>query len=201
MSIKAVLLILTALGFGLAGGATYRYYHDTVELQTRLERTESVVQRTALRDALIGNPLPPIRLRDLSGEERPLHRPGQRQAIWFVDTERCPNCLEDSGAWQRLGTGQSRIETTLVLIGMDGREAMNAVRAKRIRTNVLIDPDLKLGKLIPLWLPSIYVLLDGAGMVTMADARSANLSCQWSFPGQLASVVGSGSGASEWIRP
>lgn len=193
------LLLTTALSLGVTGGTVYRYLDDTGRLQARNERLESSALRTAIRDAAIGRPLPPLRLRDLEGADHRLGAPGRPHAIWIVDTERCPNCLEDAPAWNRLAARTPGLKTTLVLVGMDDRQATNAVRLKRIRTDVLVDPGFKMGGVIPLSLPSVYVLLDEEGVVTMADARSANLSCSWSFPGQLASVVGAS--ASTWIRP
>lgn len=186
------LLLLTALLLGVAGGTIHRYFQDTERLQTRYEGIEDRALRTALRDASIGYPLPPLRLRDLEGTEHRLDQPGQPHAIWIVDTDRCPNCLEDTPAWERLASSAPGLHTTLILLGMDGEAGEKAIRAKGIRGDVLVDPESDVRRLIRVPLPSIYLLTDERGLVMMADGRSAQRSCGWSFPAQLANVFGSG---------
>lgn len=193
-----LLLTLTGLSFGIAGATVYRYVQDTGQLLRRYEAVREVALRTSLRDAVIGTRLPPLRLYDAAGQERLLHEGGGRHAIWFVDIERCPNCLEDMPAWQHLTSRIPELRTTLVLVGTDTEGAAAAIQTMRIRGQVLVDPEAKVRTVVPLSVPSVYVLTDEEGVITMVDGRSARKSCGWSFPGQVASVFGPGN--SDWIR-
>lgn len=156
-----------------------------------VERLAPLAERASGRDRLIGADLSRIRLPDPEGRERTLATGAARHLVWFVDPRRCTRCLAELGDWSRVVRSRA-LEATAVLVGVSAATARRTVRSAGLRGRVLLDPagELSRGLGVTERMPSLYAVLDSTGTVILSEMRAASLTCDWSFPRQVAVLFG-----------
>lgn len=108
--------------------------------------------------------------------------------VWVVDPESCGRCVaEGFGAWDALATDQG-LHRRLVLLGAGElpKEARRALRGTKVIRVSREDALLALGAV----LPNTKLLVDGSGIVLLADSRTASSECGWSFDAQVGALRG-----------
>ncbi|HEX7050570.1 MAG TPA: hypothetical protein VF188_10240 [Longimicrobiales bacterium] len=192
--------VLAILAIVTLGVALHEYRRLLTVYREHYEWTRPALTRLLVTDRLIGAQLPQVELLDLDGRARPLHRPDTPAIYWFVKVGECPSCLGQRLArWHAL-TADAELAGSIVLVGASVEEARRIARGAHIRTETLVDPASAAVRLLGLDAPSVGVVVDGRGVVLLADARFAGTAsrCGWSFFEQVRALYGGGD--SERIR-
>lgn len=177
------LLDLAVLGLVLGGaGLVWSVASSNRELVAKLKLTTPLVERASVRDRLVGT--------SVSLSSFDLDRPDAADAhlLWIVDLARCPTCLNAGVAvWNALGD-DAFLKRHVVVFGDDDvlDEARRALRGTTFTTASRQDLEAAFGPL----LPNTKLLVDGAGVVVLADSRTAASDCGWSFEAQVGALRG-----------
>lgn len=172
-----VLLVVAAV-------AVWRTADVNRQYQAALQSTGPLADRTLARDRLVGTlvSLPMIqRSEDLGAG-------GNAKLVWVVDSDRCDMCFEDgTEAWNALAADTSLRRHVLVYGGggLPG-EVRRALRGTAITKTSREEVEEALGPL----LPTTKLLVGGDGTVLLADSRTANSECGWSFEAQVGVLRG-----------
>ena len=108
--------------------------------------------------------------------------------LWVVDPESCGRCVaEGFGAWDVLAADRE-LRRRLVLVGPGElpKEAKRALRGTEVIRVSREEALLALGAI----LSNTKLLVDGGGIVLLADSRSASSECGWSFDAQVGALRG-----------
>ena len=108
--------------------------------------------------------------------------------VWVVDSDRCDRCFDGGiGAWNALAPDSSLSRHVLVYGGggLPG-EVRRALRGTTITKVSREEVEEALGPL----LPTTKLLVGGEGTVLLADSRTANSECGWSFEAQVGVLRG-----------
>ena len=150
-----------------------------------LQMRDSAAARSAIHDRLVGAR---VDLSLLGGAISEATESVATTLLWVVDPESCGRCMaEGFGAWDALGA-DLELRRRLVVVG-DGQlppDARRAVRGTDVVTASRGDVSLALGAVFP----NTKLLVDGGGIVLMADSRSASSECGWSFDAQVGALRG-----------
>ena len=177
------LVDLAVLGLVLGGAVlVWNMASSNRELVAKLQLTTPLVERTNVRDRLVGT--------SVSLSSFDLDRPDAAGAhlLWIVDLARCRTCLNARVAvWNALGDDTS-LKRHVVVFGDDDVpvEARRALRGTTFTIASRQDLEAAFGPL----LPNTKLLVDGAGVVVMADSRTAASDCGWSFEAQVGALRG-----------
>ena len=176
-------LDLTVLGlvFGCAVLVSNVASHNR-ELSATLRATGPLVERTSVRDRLVGTSASLSWL----GLEEP--DPAEAHLVWIVDVARCRTCLSGrSAVWNALGDDTS-LKRHVVVVGDDDvpQDARRALRGTTFTAASRQDLEAAFGPL----LPSTKLLVDRTGVVLMADSRKAASDCGWNFEAQVGVLRG-----------
>lgn len=152
------------------------------ELRAALVATGLRADEAAVRDRLVGAR---VTLPFLSFDEPDA---AEAHLLWIVDLERCPACLASaSPAWSALGEDAS-LRRHLVLL--EGGKMPQAARWARRGTTVTSVSAQEAHAAFGSLLPSTKLLVDGRGIVLMADSRASVSECDWSFEAQVGALRG-----------
>lgn len=168
----------------LAVVAVWRTTSVNREYQAALQSTGPLANRTIVRDRLVGThvSLPMIeRSEDLGAG-------GTAKLVWVVDSDRCDRCFGGGlEAWNALAADSS-LRRHLLVYGKGGLpgEVRRALRGTTITTVSREDVEAALGPL----LPTTKFLVGAEGTVLLADSRTANSECGWSFEAQVGTLRG-----------
>lgn len=165
------------------------------ELRAVFEIQSLVAARTTTHDRLIGTRVPSHFWRQLAQQAEVATDKGAR-LLWIVDTDRCERCLADGlGAWNALAN-DSTLVRQLVAVGDAPvpEEAKRALRGTPATVMTREDLQTTFGNL----LPNTKMLIDGKGIILLADSRNTGSECGWSFDAQVGAIRGSL--ASELVR-
>ncbi len=152
------------------------------ELAATLQSTAPLAERSSVRDRLVGRA---VSLSWLGLEEPD---PAEAHLVWIVDLARCQTCLSGRPAvWNALGDDDSLRRHVVVFdtddVPEDGRRSLRGTALTEARRR---DVQAALGPL----LPNTKLLIDGAGVVVMADSRAVGSDCGWSFEAQVGALRG-----------
>lgn len=164
----------------LAAVAVWKTTSVNRKYQAALQSTGPLANRTLVRDRLVGTrvSLPMIERSDSLGAE----------LVWVVDSDRCDRCFGDGvAAWNALAADSS-LRRHLLVVGAGGLpgEVRRALRGTTVTTVTREEVDAVLGPL----LPTTKLLLGSEGTVLLADSRTANSECGWSFEAQVGVLRG-----------
>ncbi len=166
------------------GGAigVWKLASQNRELRAALVAADSRAVEAMVRDRLVGTSVP---LSFLALDEPD---PGDAHLIWLVDIEHCPSCLAGAHpAWNALGEDAS-LRRHLVVFEED--EVPEAVRRTLRGTKVTSASREELDAAFGSRLPSTKLLVDGDGIVLLADSRAGVSECDWSFEAQVGALRG-----------
>ena len=170
-----------ALAVGGAIGVWKLASHNR-ELRAALVAADSRAVEAMVRDRLVGTSVP---LSFLALDEPD---PGDAHLIWLVDLEDCPSCLAGANpAWNALGEDVF-LRRHLVVFEEDEvpEAARRALRGMTVTSASREELDAAFGPL----LASTKLLVDGDGIVLLADSRAAASECDWSFEAQVGALRG-----------
>lgn len=175
--------------------ALYSHRGALERANARIAQLEPLAERTSVRDRLMGTDLSELRFRSSDGAGTVGVTGGGRRLVWLVDPGECVRCLANASGWRRLADG--RLSITTVLVGVDAEEAGRIRRSVDLPGRVAVDPRGRRAATLGVSesLPSLFLVLDSSGTVVMAEARRSNTSCDWSFRGQVAALIGNDHGA------
>lgn len=165
------------------------------ELRAVLQVQNLMAARTAIHDRLIGTRVPQLLLGQL-GQRATVATDKGARLFWIVDTDRCGGCLaEGLGAWNALAK-DNMLARQLVLVGNAAmpEEARRALRSTPAIAITREEIRTTFGSL----LPNTKMLIDGKGIILLADSRSTGSECGWSFDAQVGALRGAL--ASERVR-
>ncbi len=182
---KSLRPLLDLAVFGLVlGGAVlvWSVASSNRELVAKLQLTTPLVERANVRDRLVGT--------SVSLSSFDLERPDAADAhlLWIVDLARCRTCLNARVAvWNALGD-DPLLKRHVVVFGDHDvpDEARRALRGTTFTLASRQDLEAVFGPL----LPNTKLLVDGAGVVVLADSRTAASDCGWSFEAQVGALRG-----------
>lgn len=177
------------------GVALYSHAGALDRANDRLSHVRPLAERTSVRDRLIGTDASGLRFRRPGGERAAAASGTGRSVLWLVDPDECANCLVALAEWRELARGG--LSMTTVLVNVSPVEAERIRRSVDLPGEVALDPDGEEAASLGLSaeLPSLYLVLDSAGTVVMTEGRRSATSCDWSFSGQVAALIGSSRGA------
>lgn len=189
VSRKATWWLSGALLFVLGVGVFL--YMELHRLSDRVQQQRTYVLRTVVRDALLHRTLPELTLPSARGDSAPLVLRGDRpNAIWFVDPERCVQCLERLSDWRRM-VQHSGVRAVAVLEGTGGEAARGIIRETGLTGTVLYDSARVWRRSLPQddWPAMVMLGVDGEGRIQSVASRENRGSCRWSaFDYTLAAV-------------
>lgn len=143
-----------------------------------------MANRTLVRDRLVGKrvSLPMIERSDGVGAD------GEAELVWVVDSDRCDRCFGDGVAGWNALAADSSLRRHLLVFGARGLpgEVRRALRGTTVTTATREEVDAALGPL----LPTTKFLVGAEGTVLLADSRTANSECGWSFEAQVGVLRG-----------
>ena len=174
-----VLLLLAAAVFVFRSTTVIRNQNATIQLG------DLAAARSAIHDRLVGAR---VDLGLLGGPVSGPPQVGAEVLLWVVDVDACGRCVaEGFGAWNALGV-DLELRRRLVVVGEDElpEEARRALRGTEVVEVSSEVASLALGTV----LPNTKLLVDGGGIVLMADSRIASSECGWSFDAQLGALRG-----------
>ena len=166
----------------LATAAVWRTTSVNREYQAALQSTGPLANRTLVRDRLVGArvSLPMIERSDDLG--------GGAELVWVVDSDRCDGCFGDGvAAWNALAADSS-LRRHLLVVGAGGLpgEVRRALRGTTVTAVTREEVEAALGPL----LPTTKFLVGSEGTVLLADSRTVNSECGWSFEAQVGVLRG-----------
>lgn len=174
-----VLLLIMAVAFVFRSTRVIREQNATIQLR------DVAAERSAIHDRLLGAR---VDLGLLGGTVSEPSEVAANMLLWVVDPKSCGRCVaEGFGAWDALGT-DLELRRRLVVVG-EGQlpeEARRALRGTEVVTVSRDEVSLALGGV----LPNTKLLVDGGGIVLLADSRSASSECGWSFDAQVGALRG-----------
>lgn len=174
-----VLLLVMAVAFVFRSSSVIR--DQSIALRMR----DQGAVRNAIHDRLVGAR---VDLGLLGGRISNPTGSTSEVLLWVVDPNSCGRCVaEGFGAWDALGA-DLELRRRLVVVG-EGKLPAEARRALRETEVVRVSRDealLALGTV----LANTKLLVEGDGIVLMADSRSANSECGWSFDAQVGALRG-----------
>lgn len=177
------------------GVALYSHWGALERANRRLSQMRPLAERTSIRDRLIGTDLSALRFRHPDREGPVAVSRAAENLVWLVDPRECARCLSDLSGW--MGLAGSRISVTTVLVGVGPAGADRIRRHVALPGRVAVDPSGEVAASLGVSeiMPSLFLVLDGSGTVLMTEARSSDTSCDWSFSGQVAALIGDARGA------
>ena len=108
--------------------------------------------------------------------------------IWIVDLESCNGCVRtQASTWNALRSDPT-LQRHLVVSG-DTTGLGTATRAL-VGTSVRIASADEIASTFGFLLPNTQLLVDGEGVIVMADSRTAVSECGWNFAAQVGSLRG-----------
>lgn len=183
----------------LLGVATLLVLHATSinrELLASLSIQDALASRTAVHDRLVGRPIPLTLLGRAASADSVTPESAEAHLLWIADPDLCPRCLtEGLASWNALGDDRA-LRRRLIVAG-GGEVPAGARRALRGTAIVSVGKEELTAALGPL-LPNTKILVDGSGIILLADSRSAGSECGWSFDAQVGALRGAL--ASELVR-
>lgn len=139
---------------------------------------EQAVERASV-GVLVGKRLRPAKLPTSAGDTVDLSRaPGSYRFVWLVDPDRCPDCLAEAGAWERMARANG-MDAQLILEGVGPARARELVAEHRLRAVVLADSARRASPTRWEHLGSVKLLTDEAGRVVLASGEREG--CAWNF--------------------
>ena len=158
------------------------------ELRASLSIQNALASRTAVHDRLVGRRIPLTLLGQSTTQDSETPWNAQAHLLWIVDPNLCPRCLtEGFASWNALGDDRG-LRRRLILTG-DGEVPAGARRALRGTEIVSVSKGELAAALGPL-LPNTKTLVDGSGIILLADSRSGGSECGWSFDAQVGALRG-----------
>lgn len=107
--------------------------------------------------------------------------------VWIVSPDRCPECLEQAGAWKALAASGD-LSTYLLVAGgepapSDVHDLGGATHIVRSDRDVLLEDFAAPFK-------SLRLAVDSANQVVAVDGRATGPQCGWSFEAMVAKLAG-----------
>ena len=158
------------------------------ELRASLAGQSAMASRTAVHDRLVGSRIPLALLGQslVSASETP--QIAEAHLLWIVDPDLCRQCLNEGFAsWNALGD-DGGLRRRLIIAGSGEVPAM-ARRALRDTEIVSMSKEELVAAVGPL-LSNTKLLVDGNGIILLADARTGGSECGWSFDAQVGALRG-----------
>lgn len=158
------------------------------ELRATVLSQNAMASRTAVHDRLIGRRIPLTLLGKTAPPDSGNDISAQKHLVWIVDTDLCRRCLtEGIGTWNAL-SDDPRLRLRLI-VASGGVVPESARRALRGTDIVSMSKEELVAALGPL-LPNTKALVDGSGIILLADSRNAGSECGWSFDAQVGALRG-----------
>ena len=158
------------------------------ELRATVLSQNALASRTAVHDRLIGSRMPLTLLGKTEPPDSGSDTGVQKHLVWIVDTDLCGHCLtEGIGTWNALSSDPSlRLRLIVASGGVVPASARRGLRGTEI---VSVSKEELVAALGPL-LPNTKALVDGNGIILLADSRNAGSECGWSFDAQVGALRG-----------
>lgn len=175
----------------LLGAACVLVLHATSinrELRASLSIQNALASRTAVHDRLVGRRVPLTLVGRPASLDSGAPQDAEAHLVWIVDPNLCSRCLtEGLASWNALGDDPA-LRRRLIIAG-GGEVPAGARRALRGTAIVTVGKEELTATLGPL-LANTKVLIDGGGVILLADSRSAGSECGWSFDAQVGALRG-----------
>ncbi|HEX2210816.1 MAG TPA: hypothetical protein VHG93_24245 [Longimicrobium sp.] len=137
---------------------------------------------------LVGRRLPDLALAAAAGDSVHLRNAGGRyRLIWLLDPVRCPECLDDVGAWERMARANG-MAADLVLEGVPPGRAAELAARHRVRARVLADRERRTYPVTRTHVDAVKLLADPDGFIVLASGERAG--CGWAFEEAAIAVRG-----------
>jgi len=158
------------------------------ELLASLSIQDALASRTAVHDRLVGRSIPLTLFGRSASPDSATPESTEAHLLWIADPDLCPRCLtEGLASWNALGDDPA-LQRRLIVVG-GGEVPAGARRALRGTAIVSVGKEELTAALGPL-LPNTKILVDGSGIILLADSRSAGSECGWSFDAQVGALRG-----------
>lgn len=155
-------------------------------LDQEIVRLEGPAARMLAQDRLIGGRIDLASLVPQSALRAEVD--ASPTVVWLLDMERCPDCFDSLGPWSRLETLEDH-RFLLVYTGTPSKTAKARLRSLTTTEVIQTKPEL-VAQAVGWVPPNTKLLVDGSGIVLLADSRNMATDCGWSFEAQVGALKG-----------
>ncbi len=154
-----------------------------------LASTAPLVVRSIIQDRLIGSRVPATVFSGTIGNGPVADgEPPLAHLLWIVDLDNCHGCLRAGISWWNALSRDPTLGRHLVVSG--DTTGLGPMMRAPLGTDVKAAPADEIASALGLLLPNTQLLIDGEGIIVMADSRTTGSDCGWSFAAQVGSLRG-----------